>query len=264
MSRALLLAAGKATRLGALRDRYAKACVPIAGTTPLRFAIEALAAAGVRELVINLHWQGEQVRAAAEQARPAGLRLRFLEEETLLGTGGTLLACQESFGFLPDLVSNAKLFTDLDWSAVLRAAPGSLVLHTASPLAEFGGLLYDERGQVRGLLSRQQLAEGQTPPPAPAGAAVYTGICRPDPAWLPFLQRDAAPARAEGKPLCLVRSGFLPALAAGVQVPSLLHHGAWCEISTPERVRAAEELVRSLPGTRHKAPPSDEAGFGVA
>ena len=83
MTTALLLAAGKATRLGALRNQYAKACVPVAGTTPLRFAIERLAQAGVTRVIVNLHWQAEQVRAEASAAVPSGIQLDFLEEDVL-------------------------------------------------------------------------------------------------------------------------------------------------------------------------------------
>lgn len=256
MTTALLLAAGKATRLGALRDQYAKACVPIAGTTPLRFAIERLAQAGVARVIVNLHWQAEQVRAEARAAAPAGVQLDFLQEEVLLGTGGTVLACLDQFGILPDLVINAKQFSDLDLPAVLRAPAGSLVLHRGSPLSQFGGLAYSAADHLLGLVGRDhppQLPEGAV------GAAVYTGVCRTDPAWLPHLEEAAPRARADQQPLCLARRGFLAAAAAGTAVPVFLHDGVWCEISTPERVQEAEDLVQALVGAG-----SDQRGFGVA
>ena len=256
MTTALLLAAGKATRLGALRDQYAKACVPIADTTPLRFAMQQLAAAGVTRFVVNLHWQAEQVREAARAAAPTGTEVEFLFEETLLGTGGTVLACRERFGALPDLVLNAKQFSDLDFERVLRSAAGTLVLHRDSPLSTFGGLAFSAADQLVGLVARNH---PQAWPDGAVDAAVYTGICRPDPAWLPFLEADAEAARAQGKPLCLARSGLLAAAQARIAVPVLVHAGLWCEISTPERVQEAEALVRQL-----AAAGSDQSSFGVA
>lgn len=257
MTTALLLAAGKATRLGALRDQYAKACVPVAGTTPLRFAIEALAQAGVTRVIVNLHWQAEQVQAEARAAVPSDMQLEFLQEEVLLGTGGTVLACLDQFGVLPDLVMNAKQFGDLDFGAVLQAPAGSLVLHQGSPLSLFGGLAYSAADHLLGLVGRD------TPPQLPAGAvgaAVYTGICRPDSAWLPHLEAAAPEARAKQEALCLARSGFLAAAAAESAVPVFLHDGVWCEISTPERVQEAAAIVQALAdGAR-----SDQSGFGVA
>jgi N-acetyl-alpha-D-muramate 1-phosphate uridylyltransferase len=248
MKSALLLAAGKATRLGALRDRYAKACVPVGGTTPLRQLMEQLAAAGVRRFVVNLHWQASQVRAAAAAAKSVDAELLFLEEPQLLGTGGSLLTCLRQFNLFPDLVVNAKLFTDVNWHAVLGAPVGTLVVHPPSELATFGGLLTEAGAhglRLAGLWpkSRAQAGEVLTPPHR---AAVYTGICRPSRAWLPLLEAEFAQASAEGRPVCLARAGFLAYAAAGNRVPIYEHSGVWCEISTPERVAEASAIVQGL------------------
>ncbi|MHC4837666.1 MAG: nucleotidyltransferase family protein [Planctomycetota bacterium] len=238
MSTALLLAAGKATRLGALRERYAKACVPVAGTTPLAFLLEALARGGFTAVQVNTHYRAEQVRAAAEASAPAGLALHFHHEEDILGTGGTLLALAEA-GHAVDAVVNAKMFTDFAFARLCDAAPGTLLLHPPSPLATFGGFRYDDRLRVRGLQGRDD-----APPPGEQ-AAVFTGVCRPHPAWIDRL-REARRRDPEGV-LCLVRHGLLPHLEeAPGHATALLHPGTWCEISTPERVAAAEALARAL------------------
>lgn len=248
---ALLLAAGKATRLAGLRERWAKACVPVGGTTPLRHLIEALAAAGVRHFVVNLHWRAEQVRAQTRAALPDGCTADFLSEEELFGTGGTLRAVAARLGRVPELMVNAKLFTDLDWARLLAAPAGTLVVHPASPLTEFGGLLVrdDATGpRLAGLWPRERARAGERPP-GDARAAVYTGICRPDPDWLSRLANaSAAPATpaASAAPLCLARAGFLAAAADGERVPVLAHDGFWCEISTPERVESARARLAAL------------------
>jgi len=232
MSHALLLAAGRATRLGAIREHYAKACVPIGSTTPLRFLMESFAAAGFNHLWINTHYRAEQVRAHAEAHAPSGTRLHFLHEPTLLGTGGTLLHLWEEHGVLPQAVANAKMFTDFPFAELLRATEGTLVLHPASDLATFGGLRFDSQGKVHGLQARDQgLAPGEQ-------AAVFTGIYRPHASWLESLhaERDKSP----GSLLCSVRHGLL---CHPDSARALLHAGKWCEISTPERVQQAQELV---------------------
>lgn len=248
MKSALLLAAGKATRLGALRDRYAKACVPVGGTTPLRQLMEQLAEAGVRRFVINLHWQAAQVRAAAAAAKSVDAELLFLEEPQLLGTGGSLLACLRQYDVFPDLIVNAKLFTDLNWRQLLEAPAGSLVVHPPSELAHFGGLRFEAKpnaSRLVGLWPKSRALAGELPP-APHRAAVYTGICRPSRAWLPFLEHESVQASADGRPLCLARAGFLAYAAAGNQVEIFEHTGLWCEISTPERVAEAAAVVQVL------------------
>jgi hypothetical protein len=139
MASALILAAGKATRLEGLRDTYAKANVPVGGTTPLRFLLEALGTT-FSDVWINLHFKGEQVREEAERYAAKGVRLHFLEEEPLLGTGGTLLEMMRRHGGLPEVLVNAKMFTDFDFASMLLATPGTLVLHSNSDLQTFGGL----------------------------------------------------------------------------------------------------------------------------
>ena len=245
---ALLLAAGLATRLHGIRDRWAKCCVPVAGTTPLRFLLERLAAGGWNEVWINLHHQPAQVRAEAQRAAPAGMQLRFLDEDALLGTGGTLLEA-ERLGARVGLVVNAKLFTDFDFARLRDAEPGTVVLHAGSPVSVFGGLRHDAEGRVHGLVSRPPGGAPRTRGEAASGvplsvadAAVYTGICAPHPDWLPLLRQ--ARAHRPDAALCLVRDALLPGLAAGVPAHALLHGGFWCEISTPERVAAAEQALR--------------------
>lgn len=259
---ALLLSAGLATRLTGLRDRYPKCCVPVAGTTPLRFLLERLAAAGWQEVWINLHHRASQVRAEAERDAPSGMTLRFLDESALLGTGGTLLEAERQ-GARVGMVVNAKLFTDFDFARLRDAEPGTVVLHGASPLSVFGGLRHDAAGRVTGLVSRPPSG-----PPRDRGdrsgaglavddAAVYTGICTPHPEWLPLLR--AARTRRPDAALCLVRDALLPALTAGVAAQALVHSGFWCEISTPERVAAAEEALRRWAPADPAAAGSDRA-----
>ena len=210
---ALLFAAGKATRLAGLREQWAKACVPVGGTSPLADLLPKVLAAGFAPVWIKLHHHAEQVREVARAALPEA-ELQFLEEPTLLGTGGTLLAVHAATGELPALCANAKVFGDFDLRALREAAPGTLLLHPASSLAEFGGLQYDAELQVRGLAARDARTEPNL------HAAVFTGFCVPHPAWLPPLARARAERPAAA--LCLIRHALLPAPAPGLAHPALL------------------------------------------
>jgi len=239
MASALILAAGKATRLAGLRDLYAKANVPVGPTTPLRFLLDAF---GTRfsDIWINLHFKGDQVRGQAEDYVANGVRLHFLQEPELLGTGGTLLAMMAQSRTLPDAIVNAKMFTDYPFHNLCCATPGTLVLHPPSDLHAFGGLTYDAACCIQGLL-----AKDESHPPK-VSAAVFTGICKPSLTWVAEL--EIARQKDPQGVLCLIRHGLLPALkkAPGHAIAQL-HTGRWCEISTPQRVvEAAEQLSRGL------------------
>lgn len=237
MTSALLLAAGNATRLGEIRNDFAKANVPVSDTTPLRFALEALRQAGYRRVWINLHYKADQVR---EQAmRYAGdLEINFLYEGKLLGTGGTLLEVYRRDFKLPQLILNVKIFGDFDLKQMLDNEPGSLLLHPKTDVNNFGGFYYKPNMQIDGLA-----AKGQNLDPTKQ-CAVFTGICTPHQLWLDrlHLAREQSPHDL----LCIVRHGLLPALAQDpTHAKAILHHGDWCEISTPQRVAEAAKLVRS-------------------
>jgi NDP-sugar pyrophosphorylase family protein len=53
--KAVLLAAGKGTRLRPLTDEMPKVMIPIAGKPILEHHVEHLAGAGIQEIFINLH-----------------------------------------------------------------------------------------------------------------------------------------------------------------------------------------------------------------
>ena len=238
MANALILAAGKATRLEGIREHFAKANVPVGETTPLRFLLKALSTS-FSDVWINLHFKGDQVREQAERYVAKGVRLHFLDEPRLLGTGGTLLEVVRQSGGLPDLVVNAKMFTDFQFQSMVQATSGTLVLHAPSDLRTFGGLSFDTEDRISGLC-----AKGEQPGES-LSAAVFTGICKPSLDWIAPLQDERRMHPTET--LCYIRHGLLPALAKSPShATAQFHAGTWCEISTPERVQEAIKQLGNL------------------
>ena len=225
---ALLLAAGLATRLGALRGEHAKACLPVRGTTPLAAILQGVHEAGITRAWINLHWRAEEVMATARAGAPQGLEVEFLHEPELLGTGGTLLEVARREGVLPSLVANVKFLTDFSFDRLDPEQP-AMVVHPSSSLDVFGGLEWDGESRVVGVRASGEARK------LDETAAVYTGICVPDPAWLPHLKV----ANDSGRPPCLIRDGLLPALQSGPGPLAVVHSGEWLELSTPARLSLA-------------------------
>ena len=227
-SPALLLAAGLATRLGSLREKHAKACLPVCGTTPLAAILHGIHEAGITRAWVNLHWHAEEVRAIARAYAPQGLEVNFIHEPELLGTGGTLLEVARREGILPSLVANAKFMTDFSYSRLDPERP-AMVVHPSSSLKVFGGLEWDGKSRVVGVRAAGKTRKLEEP------AAVYMGICVPDPAWLPHLEF----ANDSGRLPCLIRDGLLPALQSGPGPLAMIHSGKWLELSTPDRLSLA-------------------------
>lgn len=79
--RAIILAAGRGERMRPLTDTTPKPLLCVRGGKPLiEFHIEALVAAGVRDIVINTAWLSEQFPAVLGDGARFGVRLHFSDE----------------------------------------------------------------------------------------------------------------------------------------------------------------------------------------
>ena len=90
--KAMILAAGRGTRLGPLGRRRPKALLEIQGIPLLAGVISRLAQQGFREIIVNTHHLADQVAEFLTRYRRrhrlAGLTLAISREEQLLDTGG--------------------------------------------------------------------------------------------------------------------------------------------------------------------------------
>jgi MurNAc alpha-1-phosphate uridylyltransferase len=84
-ARALILAAGRGERLRPLTDHHPKPLLPVRGKPLIEWHLEALARAGVREVVINTAWLEEQFPAALGDGARWGLTLRYSMEAKAYG-----------------------------------------------------------------------------------------------------------------------------------------------------------------------------------
>lgn len=85
---ALVLAAGKSTRIAAVAGGRPKPLLELGGKRLIEWNLEWLAAHGVREAWVNLHHRAEEVREALGDGSRCGVRVRYVYEPTILGTAG--------------------------------------------------------------------------------------------------------------------------------------------------------------------------------
>lgn len=112
--KAFLLAAGHGTRLQPLTDNLPKCLVPVRGTPMLQIWFDICRAAGIDEVLINIHAHAGQVREFVAKSC-AGLRVTISEEPVLLGSAGTLRANREWVGRDEDFwVLYGDVLTSLD------------------------------------------------------------------------------------------------------------------------------------------------------
>lgn len=119
--KAFLLAAGSGTRLQPLTNEIPKCLLPVRGTPLLEIWLKLCCAAGIDEVLINVHAHAQQVRDFVLKQN-TGVRVTIAEEKELLGSAGTLaqnrafVETEESFFVLyADVLTNLDLREMLDF-----------------------------------------------------------------------------------------------------------------------------------------------------
>ncbi len=118
--RAMIFAAGLGTRFGDITQHIPKCLVEAGGETMLSHVAKALKAAGVGELVINLHHLGAQIKQSVAAQENWGLRVQFSEEEILLETGGGLKKAKPLFaGEERFFIHNSDVYSDISLTEMM-------------------------------------------------------------------------------------------------------------------------------------------------
>jgi MurNAc alpha-1-phosphate uridylyltransferase len=210
----MVLAAGRGDRMRPLTDHTPKPLLLAGGKPLIAWHLEALARAGIREVVMNLSWLGAQIRAALGDGRQFGMRIQYSEEGSPpLETGGGIFHALPLLGPAPFLVVNGDTFTDLDVSSLRlsAAADARLVMVTNPPQHPQGDFV----------LQGEQLVVGHGPTLTYSGIGIFSptlfaGCTDGQFPLLPLLKRAIAAGRLQGQ-----------------------HHaGQWLDIGTPERLAA--------------------------
>lgn len=114
--KAMIFAAGKGTRLQPLTNSTPKALVEVNGITLLERAIVHLKNFGIKDIIINIHYLGEQIVDFVKQNNNFDINISFSDEtDELLDTGGGLKKASWFFNDNnPFLVYNTDIISDIN------------------------------------------------------------------------------------------------------------------------------------------------------
>lgn len=111
---AMILAAGRGERLRPITDEIPKALVEVRGKSLLERQLEAVQAAGIETVVVNLGWLGEQIVDRVGSGSQFGLNVIYSPEgDNVLETGGGIHRALPMLGAEPFVVANADVYTDM-------------------------------------------------------------------------------------------------------------------------------------------------------
>jgi N-acetyl-alpha-D-muramate 1-phosphate uridylyltransferase len=226
--KAMILAAGRGERMRPLTDHCPKPLLPAGGKPLLQWHIEALAKAGITEIVINYAHLGQQIEDHFGDGSAFGVQLSYSAEATALETAGGIRKALHTLGEEPFLVINGDVACDWPVARALQIA------------AEW------QHGQLA------YLVMVSNPPHNPQGDFALLGseVIQPEPGNTTFtfsgigVYHPGLFSPVKVGEVAKLAPLLRQAMAAG-KVQGELFNGFWMDIGTPERLEELNQRLNS-------------------
>ena len=225
--KAMILAAGRGERMRPLTDTLPKPLIEVRGKPLVEWHLERIAAAGIRDVVINVSHLAGRIMDALGDGRRWGLSIAWSREDPPLETAGGIATARVLLGEDPFVLVNADVHCDHPLAALAGCDLGPLlgrIVLVPNP---------DFRPQGDFSLNAGKVGNDDAPRYTYSGLAVLRpsivdGVAPGSKAPLaPLLRKAAADGRLGGE----------------------VHAGLWSDVGTPERL---VELNRAF--TRTESP----------
>ncbi len=219
--RAMILAAGLGTRLRPLTLKTPKPLLKVKGRALIDYNLKLLKKAGFKDVLINLHHLGGQIKEHVGSGRKFGLKVSYSNEPKILGTGGGIKKVQKFFKGRPFVVINADTLIQVDLKKLVK-------YHLAKRAAATMVVRRLKKGEP---YARLDIVKSGRLVRFGSGRYMYTGVQVLDPVIFKFLK----------KPSCLIESGYKKLLANGLPVYAYTYKGYWNDVGTAERLKKANK-----------------------
>jgi len=215
----MILAAGRGERMGSLTEDRPKPMLEVAGMPLIEHQVRRLADYGLRELVINLGYRGDQIRAHLGNGQAFGVDIAWSDEgHPALDTGGGIRRALPLLGPGPFGVVNADVWCDLSparMRALGEGLPPDDLAHlwlVPNPEHHSEGDFALDGDRVRDTGTQRLTFSGLSV----LRPALFDNCTEERFGLAPLLRRAIAEGRVEGA----------------------RHDGVWADIGTPERLEA--------------------------
>jgi mannose-1-phosphate guanylyltransferase len=266
---ALVLTAGRGTRLEPLSFVRAKPAVPVAGIPLVRRIIRWLVAFDVTDIILNLHHRPETITRVVGDGHDLGARVRYSWEPQLLGSGGGPRRALPLFDTERCLIVNGDTLTDVDLHAMAdvharTSASVTMALVLNPDPWWYGGVVLDDASRITTFTTslRRQQASGEQRPSTfrqaqgrPERSRGTTSSGRPEPlegrttsselyhfVGVQIVERDVFASLTEGEPAESVSGLYRRLIAEGRRVVQ----GFTCEAPFHDIGTPADYLQTSL------------------
>ncbi|WP_264480661.1 N-acetylmuramate alpha-1-phosphate uridylyltransferase MurU [Psychrobacter sp. I-STPA6b] len=236
ISQAMILAAGKGTRLLPLTETTPKPLVTVGGQPLIVWHIKALQAAGITDITINVSWLADKLMQALGDGSAYGVRLHWSVEEgePLETAGGIFHALQAGkLQDAPFILVNGDVWTTYDFHQLvdyeLRADQMAHLLMIQNPAHNPQG----DFAIQNGLASETLIGDGEK--------YTFSGISVMTPKLL------QGQVMGQAMPLApLLKKAMLT-----FQVSAELIHDQWIDVGTLQRLEQVNHYIEQYGAKEH-------------
>lgn len=223
---AVILAAGKGTRMRPLTYDIPKAMLPIKGKPILHYTISFLPEE-VDEVIIVVNYLGEHIKKYFG-GNYLGKKIKYVIQEKLDGTGGAILNCKDLLKGKFLVLMGDDLYYQKDIKSLMNYDLGALAYEVPDP-RRFGVFKTDENGNLISIIEKPQTLENKL-----ANIGVYMLNEK-------FFDYDLAPVSETefGLPQTLVK------MTKDYPV-KVIRAAYWHPVGYPEDLKKAEEILRNF------------------
>jgi len=230
----LILSGGKGTRLRPLTYTSAKQLVPVANKPVLFYGIEALAAAGIRDIGIVVGDTEAEIRAAVGDGSRWGVTVTYIPQDAPRGLAHAVLISESYIGrdpfvmYLGDNLLNKGINGFVE--DFVREAPAAQILLTRVPDPQMFGVAELQDGRVVRLIEK---------PKEPKSDLALVGVYMFSPAVFDSVKRIKPSFRNELE----ITDAIQDLIDRGLDVRPHLVEGWWKDTGKLEDMLEANRLI---------------------
>jgi len=232
---AVILAAGRGTRMGALTAHTPKPLLGLKGRPIIEHIITGLQAAGVDAAVIVTGYRGEQIEARLGDGSRFGLRLTYRRQERREGTARALLLAADAAAHQPFVLSWGDIVVA---GANYAALTADFARHPCDALLMVNEMDDPWRGAAVYVDAEWRVTQLIEKPPRGASQTRWNnaGVFVLTPLIFAYAARLPASARGEYE----LPQAIAAMISDGRVVRACAVRGFWSDLGTPEDLAAAE------------------------
>lgn len=227
VTQAVLLAAGRGTRMKELTNDLPKPMLEVRGKPILQHIIEGLRNAGIQRVLIIVGYRGDVVRAHFENGAKFGLAVEYVRQEVQDGTGRVVELAKDFAGNAPFILSYGDILIEpINYRRLVRLADAEAIIsvkHNPGEIAKGGAVFVNENFEMTDL--REKPGPGEPTSPW-YNAGVYTF----QPSIFSFTARLEKSPRGEYELTDAIRALAL----SGKKVQAFELDGNWADVRDPE------------------------------